>query len=45
MNMITRKNWQSEFKKITHGTPRDKKIEAFIIELIKSIDSENTDKK
>jgi hypothetical protein len=37
---ITRDNWRKLYRKMTNGTPRDKAVEAFIEELLRSIDVE-----
>ena len=42
---INRDNWKQQLRKITNGTPRDKAIEAFIEELLRSVAVEQANNK
>lgn len=37
---VNRENWKELYRKMTKGTPRDKAVEAFIEELLRSVDLE-----
>ena len=37
---INRENWKKLYRKMTNGTPRDQAVEAFIEELLRSVEVE-----
>lgn len=37
---VNRHNWRARYRKMTLGTPRDREVEAFIEELLRSVDKE-----
>jgi hypothetical protein len=41
---VNRDNWKELYRKKTLGTPRDREVEAFIEELLKSVDLEYANK-